>query len=229
AAILTALVYRQRTGQGQYVEVPQVEAAMQLIGAEILKAGETDADPEPNGNRVEFASPHDAFPARGEDQWIAIAALDEQQWRRLCEAMGTPELAEDPRFSSLGRRRDNEGELTRIIASWTARHDKHELASRLQAQGVAAAPVQTPKDLAEDPYLAHRGLFTELEHPDAGRHRHPGLPIHLSLTPGAQLRSAPPFGGHNRHVLETILKLSPDEIAAIEASDAMATEPLEGA
>lgn len=229
AAILTALVYRQRTGQGQYVEVPQVEAAMQLIGAEILKAGETDADPEPNGNRVEFASPHDAFPARGEDQWIAIAALDEQQWRRLCEAMETPELAEDPRFSSLGRRRDNEGELTRIIASWTARHDKHELASRLQAQGVAAAPVQTPKDLAEDPYLAHRGFFTELEHPDAGRHRHPGLPIHLSLTPGAQLRSAPPFGGHNRHVLETILKLSPDEIAAIEASDAMATEPLEGA
>jgi len=229
AAVLTALIHRQRTGEGQYVEVPQVEAAMQLIGAEILKAGETGDDPAPNGNRVGFASPHDAFPTRGDDQWIAIAALDEGQWRALCAAMERPELAGDPRFSDLGRRRDNEDELTRIIAAWTAGQDKHELAARLQAAGIAAAPVQTPKDLAEDPYLAHRGFFTELEHPDAGRHRHPGLPIHLSATPGAQLRSAPPFGWHNRHVLETILKLSPEEIAAIEASDAMATEPLEGA
>lgn len=229
AAILTALIHRQQTGEGQYVEVPQVEAAMQLIGAEILKAGETGDDPEPNGNRVRFASPHDAFPTRGEDQWIAIAALDEGQWRRLCDVMGQAELAEDTRFSDLGRRRDNEDELTRIIADWTSAQDKHELAERLQAVGIAAAPVQTPKDVAEDPYLAHRGFFTELDHPDAGRHRHPSLPIHLSATPGAQVRSAPPFGWHNRHVLENILKLSPEDVAAIEASDAMATEPLAGA
>ncbi|ODT72557.1 MAG: hypothetical protein ABS75_03670 [Pelagibacterium sp. SCN 63-23] len=229
AAILTALVQRQRTGHGQYVEVPQVEAAMQLIGAEILKAAETGSDPEPNGNRVDFASPHDAFPARGADQWIAIAALDGEQWRRLCAVMGRPGLASDPRFSSLGRRRDNEDDLTRIISSWTVLQDKHELAAQLQAAGIAAAPVQTSKDVAEDAYLAHRGFYTELDHPDAGRHRHPGLPIHLSLTPGAQLRAAPPFGWHNRHVLETILGLSPEEIAAIESGNAMAREPMAGA
>ena len=229
AAILTALIHRQKTGEGQYVEVPQVEAAMQLIGAEILKAGETGDDPAPNGNRVGFASPHDAFPTRGEDQWIAIAALDEGQWKRLCEEMGQPQLFDDPRFSTLARRRDNEDELTRIIAAWTGAQNKHELANSLQAAGIAAAPVQDPKDLAEDPYLAFRGFFTELEHPDAGRHRHPGLPIHLSATPGSQRQSAPPFGWHNRYVLENILKLPPEDIAAIEASQAMATEPLEGA
>jgi crotonobetainyl-CoA:carnitine CoA-transferase CaiB-like acyl-CoA transferase len=229
AAILTALVHRQQTGEGQYVEVPQVEAAMHLIGAEILKAGETGEDFAPNGNRVPFASPHDAFPARGDDQWVVIAALDEGQWRSLCAVMGRPELADDPRFSDLGRRRDNEDELIAVIAAWTSGQDKHELAERLQAAGVAAAPVQTPKDVAEDPYLAHRGFFTELEHPDAGRHRHPSLPFHLSRTPGAQVLPAPPFGWHNRHVLETILKLPPEEIAAIETSDAMATEPLQGA
>ncbi|WP_193337418.1 CaiB/BaiF CoA transferase family protein [Devosia beringensis] len=229
AAILTALIHRQKTGEGQYVEVPQVEAAMQLIGAEILKAGETGDDPAPNGNRVPFASPHDAFPTKGDDQWIAIAALDETQWRALCQAMGQRELADDPRFTDLARRRDNEDELTEIIAAWTSNHDKHQLAESLQSAGIAAAPVQDPKDVAEDPYLAHRGFFTELDHPDAGRHRHPSLPIHLSTTPGAQLRSAPPFGWHNRHVLETILKLSPEEVAAIEASDAMGTEPLAGA
>jgi crotonobetainyl-CoA:carnitine CoA-transferase CaiB-like acyl-CoA transferase len=228
AAILTALVHRQRTGEGQYVEVPQVEAAMQLVGAEILKAGESGNDPAPNGNRVSFASPHDAFPVSGHDQWIAIAALDEGQWQSLCIQMGQPELARDPRFADLARRRDNEDELTKIISAWTRGQDKHVLAASLQAAGIAAAPVQTPKDVAEDPYLAYRGFFTELDHPDAGRHKHPSLPMHLSATPGAQVRSAPPFGWHNRHVLENVLKLSPEEIAAIEASDAMATEPLAG-
>lgn len=229
AAILTALIHRQKTGEGQYVEVPQVEAAMQLIGPQILKAAETGDDPAPNGNRVSFASPHDAFPAKGEDEWVVIAALDEDQWQRLCGVMEQPELVDDPRFSTLERRRDNEDELTRIIAEWTRGHDKHALAGRLQQAGIAAAPVQNPKDVADDPYLADRRFFTELEHPDAGRHRHPGLPIHLSATPGSQRQAAPPFGWHNRYVLENILKLPPGDIAAIEASDAMATEPLEGA
>jgi Predicted acyl-CoA transferases/carnitine dehydratase len=229
AAILTALIHRQKTGEGQYVEVPQVEAAMHLIGPEILKAGETGDDPAPNGNRVNFASPHDAFPTKGEDEWIAIAALDEAQWKQLCAVMEQPQLADDTRFSTLARRRDNEDELTQIIAHWTIGQDKHLLAARLQAAGIAAAPVQNPKDVAEDTYLSHRGFFTELDHPDAGRHRHPGLPIHLSATPGSQRQAAPPFGWHNRYVLENILKMPPSVIAAIEASDAMATEPLEGA
>lgn len=229
AAILTALIHRQKTGEGQYVEVPQVEAAMQLIGAQILKAAETGDDPAPNGNRVAFASPHDAFPTKGEDQWVAIAALDEEQWRRLCALMGRPQLADDPRFDVLPKRRDNEDELTRIIAAWTAGQDKHDLAERLQAEGIAAAAVQNPEDIANDPYLAFRGFFTELDHPDAGRHRHPSLPIHLSATPGSQRQAAPPFGFHNRYVLENILKLPPEEIAVIEASQAMTTEPMAGA
>ncbi|PII37717.1 hypothetical protein T190_31835 [Sinorhizobium meliloti CCBAU 01290] len=188
AAILTALIHRQRSGEGQYVEVPQVEAAMHLIGPEILLASETGQDPAPDGNRVSFASPHDAFPARGEDQWIVIAALDEGQWQSLCRTMGRPELSADPRFFDLERRRVNEDELTRLIAAWTAGEDKHELAARLQAAGVAAAPVQTPRDLAEDPYLAYRGFFTELQHPDAGWHKHPGLPIHLRTLRGRNWR-----------------------------------------
>ncbi|WP_172122841.1 MULTISPECIES: CoA transferase [unclassified Devosia] len=229
AAILTALVHRQRTGEGQYVEIPQVEAAMHLIGAEILKAAETGDDPPLNGNRVPYAAPHDAFPTLGDDQWIAIAAMDEGQWQRLCMEMGSPELATDPRFANLDRRRDNDEALRAIISGWTTDKDKHALAQQLQAAGIAAAPVQNPKDLAEDPYLGYRGFFTELEHPDAGRHPHPSLPIHLSATPGAQIRSAPTFGGHNRHVLQSILRLPPEEIARIEASDAMGTEPLAGA
>lgn len=228
AAILTALIHRQRTGAGQYVEVPQVEAAMQLIGAELLAAAETGSDPLPDGNHVPHAAPHDAFPARGDDQWVAIAAADEAQWRSLCTVMGMPELAVDRRFATLADRLANQGDLTPIIAGWTRMRDKHETARILQAAGVAAAPVNTPKDIAASDYLDYRGFFTELDHPDAGRHRHPGMPIHLSATPGEQSSAAPPFGGHNRYVLEAILALPAEDIAAIEASDAMTDTPLAG-
>jgi crotonobetainyl-CoA:carnitine CoA-transferase CaiB-like acyl-CoA transferase len=226
AAILTALHYRQRTGRGQYVEVPQVEAAMQFIGPELLLATETGVDPVRDGNRVMTAAPHDAFPARGEDHWVAIAAEDEAQWQALCRVVGRPELARDPRFASLADRKANEGALTEIVSNWTRHRDKHEIAALLQNAGVAAAPVNNAADLANSAYLAHRGFFTELEHPDAGRHRHPGLPIHLSRTPGAQRTAAPQFGVHNMHVLQEILALSAEEIAQIAASEAMTTVPL---
>jgi crotonobetainyl-CoA:carnitine CoA-transferase CaiB-like acyl-CoA transferase len=225
AAILTALHHRQRTGRGQYIEVPQVEAAMQLIGAELLLAAETGIDPARDGNRIAIMSPHDAFPARGEDQWVVIAAEDDAEWQALCRAIDRPELAGDPRFRSLAGRKANEDALSGILSDWTRERDKHEVASLLQEVGVAAAPVATAADLAESPYLAHRGFFTELDHPDAGRHRHPSLPIHLSRTPGAQLLAAPQFGGHNIYVLRDILALPAEEIARIMTS-AMATVPL---
>lgn len=225
AAIMTALHYRQRTGQGQYIEVPQVEAAMQLIGAELLQAIETGVDPVPNGNSVGTMAPHDAFPAFGGDQWVVIAAENETQWQILCRSIGRSELAEDPRFATLAARKHNQVALTAILSDWTRHRDKHEIAGLLQEAGVAAAPVATAADVANSEYLAYRGFFTELEHPDAGRHRHPGLPIHLSRTPGGQMSAAPQFGGHNMHVLQEILALLPEEIARITAS-AMATVPL---
>lgn len=229
AAILTALVYRQATGHGQHIEVPQVEAAMQFIGAELLAAAESGTEPEPDGNHVADMAPHNAFPARGVDQWVVIAAEDETQWAALCRAMGRPELAADPRFAALADRLANQRQLDAIIAEWTDGRDKHEVANLLQAVGVAAAPVNSPRDLAHSAYLRHRDFFTELEHPDAGRHPHPGLPIHLSRTPGSQRSAAPPFGADNDYVLRDLLGLPEAEIAAIKASGAVATAPQKGA
>lgn len=229
AAILTALLHRQRTGEGQYIEVPQVEAAMQLVGPELLAAIESGRDPEPNGNRSPYAAPHDAFPAHGDDQWVVIAAETEAEWQALCAVMGLGSLAADPRFATLAARQENIEALTATIADWTRGQDKHAVAARLQAAGVPAAPVQTAQDLARSEYLAHRGFFTVLEHPDAGRHPHPGLPIHLDATPGSQRRAAPRFGADNHRVLRDILGLTAEEIAAVEASGAMATEPRPGA
>lgn len=228
SAILTALIHRQRTGEGQYVEVPQVEAAMQFIGPELLAAIEAGRDPIRNGNRVPYAAPHDAYPASGDDEWVAIAAEDEGQFKALCEVMGRTDLAHDERFSTLKQRLANADELDAEIARWTRTRGKFEIATKLQEAGVAAAPVLNAKDLAESRYLALRGFFTELEHPLAGRHRYPGLPIHLGRTPGGQRRAAPTFGGDNRFVLENVLALSPQEISVVEGSGAMSQIPLPG-
>ncbi|GGA40379.1 CaiB/BaiF CoA transferase family protein [Pelagibacterium lentulum] len=229
AAILTALIHRQNTGEGQHIEVPQVEAAMQLIGPELLKAIETGIDPERNGNRSPYASPHDAFPAAGQDQWIAIAAEDNTGWLALCRLMGCPELALDPRFKTLADRKDNEDALTALVAEWTRDKDKHDLAEQLQKAGIAAAPVNNPRDLALSTYLAHRGFFTELDHPFAGRHNYPTLPIVLSDTPGGQHSAAPGFGYHNQFVLHDILALDNDEIAKVRERAMMTDTPQPGA
>jgi crotonobetainyl-CoA:carnitine CoA-transferase CaiB-like acyl-CoA transferase len=228
AAILTALVHRQRTGEGQHVEVPQVEAAMHFIGGEILSAAETGMDPIRNGNRVAHAAPHDAFACAGFESWVAIAVRDEAEWTALCKIMARADLVADPRFATLAARKRHEDELNAVIEAWTATQDRHALATRLQEAGVPAAPVQTPSDVATDAYLLQRGFFRRLEHPDAGEHPHPGLPFHLSATPGGQRRPAPAFGEHTEEVLARIAGLAPQEIVLAKAAHATATRPLPG-
>jgi crotonobetainyl-CoA:carnitine CoA-transferase CaiB-like acyl-CoA transferase len=229
AAILTALLHRQRTGEGQHIEIPQVEGAMQFIGAELLAAAETGTDQPRDGNHRPDAAPHDAFPARGDDQWVVIAVFSDDEWQRLAEVIGRPDLARDSRFATLSARLANQHELTRIVAAWTATRDKHAIADQLQTAGVAAAPVQTPRDVAASRHLAARNFFTPIERADIGRYPYPGIPIHLDKTPGRQVTAAPAFGADNVYVLGTILGRTAEEIAAMEASGAIANAPRPGA
>lgn len=224
AAVLTALHHRERTGRGQHVEMAQVEAAMQFIGPELM-AG---LDPEPDGNHVPHMSPHNAYPAAGEDSWVAIAAEDDAAWARLAALMGQPDLAGDPRFSTLAARKRNEAQIDAMIADWTRDQDKHALAARLQAAGIAASAVNTAADLARSGYLWHRGFFHELDHPEAGRHPHPGLPFHSKSAAGSARTAAPCYGEGNLYVLREVLRLSEEEIAEILDSGAMATVPAKG-
>ena len=189
AAVMTALMHRQETGEGQYIELSQVEAAMQFIGEELLYAIAAKEDPELHGNRVRWAAPHDAYPAarqrrvgddcRRQRCGMAQALRDHGPGRArhrsaLCDVRGA--LAE----SGPAARAD--------LAMDAAALDKHEIADRLQAAGIRAAPVNTPKDVTESPYLAARKAFVTLTHPDAGTHGYMTLPFRLSLTPG---RAAP--------------------------------------
>jgi crotonobetainyl-CoA:carnitine CoA-transferase CaiB-like acyl-CoA transferase len=225
AAVMTALMHRQATGEGQYIELSQVEAAMQFIGEELLYAIAAKKDPELHGNRVRWAAPHDAYPAGGDDQWVAIAVGSDDEWRKLCAIIGNEALAADPRFAAFDARWQNQDQLREPIAQWTRQHPKHAIAEQLQNAGIRAAPVNMPKDVIESPYLAARKAFVTLSHPDAGTHGYMTLPFRLSLTPGSQHRASPCLGADTRRVLLELAGLSPAEVDELEREGVTSSIP----
>jgi crotonobetainyl-CoA:carnitine CoA-transferase CaiB-like acyl-CoA transferase len=225
AATLIALHHRGRTGKGSRVEVPQTEAGMHWIGEQVLQQADTGNSWQPDGNSVPYAAPHDAYPCRGDDEWIAIAVSTDAQWRALCELMQRPDLLSSARYASPARRDSNRGELASIIGSWTRQHDKRDLALRLQAAGVPAAPVNNAADVARDPALLRSGFIRTLDHAEAGRHAYPSLSFQLDRTPGGITRAAPCFGEHNEQILAGLLGLSADRVAALRATGAVTDHP----
>jgi crotonobetainyl-CoA:carnitine CoA-transferase CaiB-like acyl-CoA transferase len=157
--------------------------------------------------------PHGVYPAAGDDRWVAITAQDEAQWAALRD------LAALPGDGDLARRRATEDKIDTALAAWTRGQDATELATRLQAAGVAAAVVATGRDLVEDDeHLAERGFYPRLEHPIAGAVRHEGIVARLTATPGALTSPAPLLGQHTEVVLRELLGLDDNRLAALRAA-----------
>ncbi len=216
-AVLAALDYRQRTGQGQHIDLSQYEAGVQFIIPALLDYQVNGRVPGPQGNRNPRAAPHGTFPCRGEDAWCAIAAFDEAEWQALCAAAGHPEWAADARFATLAARKAHEAELDQAIAGWTAGLAPHEVMERLQAAGVPAGVVQSVGDLFACPQLAHRGQWQALPHRELGDYEFEAPPFTLAETPARLRRPSPCLGEHNDYVFGQVLGLAPDEIARLAA------------
>jgi crotonobetainyl-CoA:carnitine CoA-transferase CaiB-like acyl-CoA transferase len=213
AAALTAVVHRLRSSTAQRVEVPQREAAMHWIGEQILDAIENGTEYLPRGNARPDAFPHDAFPAQGLDEWIAIAVLTERQWVALCELCGWPEWRDDPRLRTVDGRLARAADIDAALTRASSRMCKEDFARRLQAVGIPAAPVQNGRDLFADRQLRHRGWFTTLDHSEVGRHDYPGVPVEISGRLSRPRGPAPLLGQHTAAVLREVVGLRHDEIA----------------
>jgi benzylsuccinate CoA-transferase BbsF subunit len=210
-ALLGALEHLWKTGEGQYIDISQVEAMTSLLGGAFLEYAATGKEPEPMGNSSSLAAPHSVYPCRGENRWCAIAVFTEDEWRGLKRALGNPAWAEEEKFATLSGRIDNRDELDRLITAWTQEHTAEEVMSRLQENGVAAGVVQDAADLARDPQLRERGFF--IEHPDKELPPTDATPIKLSRTPAEYRRAAPSPGQDNDYVYGRLLGLSESEIA----------------
>jgi crotonobetainyl-CoA:carnitine CoA-transferase CaiB-like acyl-CoA transferase len=220
-SVLAALHHRQRTGEGQFIDVSLWEASASLLPEALLEFEMNGREPPRIGNRHPRLAPHGVFRCSGEDRWISIVVGTEQEWQALCEAMEAPDLSVDPRFKDAAARKRNEDELEARITAWTRARSAEEATRRLQGARVAAFPTMTNQDLAEDPHLAARGFFVDLPHPEVGRRHHAGIPWRLSGTPLAVENPAPCLGEHNRQVLGDTLGYSREEIEELAAAGAL--------
>lgn len=214
--LLTALEHRRRTGEGQYIDLSQQEAALYSLDAALLDQTVNDVTETRAGNRHLSAAPHGVYPCRGEDRWLAIAVFSDSQWDALVELMGRPAWAAEPRFGSFQGRKANEDELDRHVGDWTQDQGAQELMRALQSASVPAGAVQDSADLSRDPQLLHRNHFLSLDHPIFGDFPFDALPYRIDGVTPLPPRPAPLLGQHNREVLQGLLGLNDAEYNALE-------------
>lgn len=223
-AVLAALIHRRRTGEGQWVDMSCVEAGATLNGPALLDY-EVNGRPlrrpgMPDGNHSQWPAmcPHNVFPARGDDEWIALACRHDGDWVDLAKLIAEPWAAEE-RFSGIAGRRAAEHELDSLIAGWTETYDRFDLAGRIQSVGVPATAVARPEDRIDGRLAcADWELWPAVDHPDIGKVRVEGLPVHLSDTDWSIASPAPRLGQHTDSVLAGILGLSEAEITDLHAA-----------
>ncbi|MGO9061977.1 MAG: CaiB/BaiF CoA transferase family protein [Candidatus Binataceae bacterium] len=220
--IAAALLQRRRTGAGQYFELSMMEVLAMGLPEALLEYAMNGRDLGPSGNHDRWMAPHNCYKALGgPEDWVTIAVGTDDEWRRLCDAIGQPALTADPRFSTAALRKRNEPELDRIITEWTSSRDRWETARMLQNAGVAAIPTLTVKDLFEDQHLAQRGFFARVPHPEVGPRLHSGVPWKMSVTPCRVTRSAPVLGGDTDDVLSSLLGFNAQQIEQLRKDETL--------
>ncbi len=216
-AILVALRHRQRTGRGQYIDLSQWEATTCTIGGPLLDWQMNRRIEGTRGNRDPAWAPHNVYPARGQDRWVAIAVKTQEEWLALRRAMGNPAWAFEPPFADAFRRLRNQDELDRRIAQWTAPRDNMEVTRLLQSAGVAAFPSMSNQELFNDPHFLEREGLVELHHP-FGTETVYGIHWKLSGTPGRIRRAAPLLGQENAWVFQDLLGVPEEELRRLQSA-----------
>ncbi|HEY1281408.1 MAG TPA: CoA transferase [Acidimicrobiales bacterium] len=216
-ALLAAIDHRRRTGEGQYLDFAQAEAAVHFLSPAVLDYVVNGTVTTRDGNRDAAMVPHGVYPSAGDDEWIAVACRDDDDWRVLAGALERPDLAD----LTTAQRHSREAELDGVVASWTARQSVGAAAALLIAAGVPAHAVHNSGECAADPQLAHDGHFVTLAHSEHGRVVAENSRFRLEATPAVVDASPPLLGQDTIDVLTDVLHYSDDRIAELLASGAL--------
>jgi len=223
-AVMCALHYRERTGEGQYIDLSQYETTAAAIGHVLIEYLANGREPTRLGNRSLHAAPQGCYRCRGEDRWCVVSVSDDTAWRGLCRALGHPEWAADPRFATPQARRANADHLDRLIEAWTCEREEYQVMTVLQEEEVAAGVVQNVEDLfRHDPQLAARGFFEEIPHATKGSVTATGIPVGLTKTPGRTTRAGAAIGQDNDYIFGELLGMTREEIRACVEDGAIET------
>ena len=219
-----ALLHRQKTGKGMYLDQSQVEAGVNFLTPTVMDYMINERIANRMGNSDPYMAPHGLYPVLGADRWVAITVTSEEEWQNLCCVMGHVEWLDDPTFATMMARKENEEELNARIAEWTRDFAPHQLMAMLQDAGVPCGVVQNCEDLFNDPQLKERKHYRFLEHKVIGSHAYNAPAYILSRTPNNISKAGPCLGEDNEYVYKELLGYSDDEVADMLAEGVITTE-----
>jgi crotonobetainyl-CoA:carnitine CoA-transferase CaiB-like acyl-CoA transferase len=198
--ILAALHHRGQTGEGQFVDTSLLEAGVMQTYWQSAMTLATGEAPGPLGSAHPLNAPYQAFETA--DGWIVVGGANQRAWQRLVEALGAPDLAEDPRFRDNRDRMRHLDALVAALQPHFARRSSADWLARLEAAGVPAGPVNDIAQVHADPQVLARDMVVEVEHRTLGPVKTLGLPVKFSKTPGGPRFGAPIYGQHSREILK---------------------------
>jgi formyl-CoA transferase len=215
--ILAALEQRHKTGRGQRVEVSMQDAVVNLIRVSLRDHQRFGAAMPRRGNQMGRGVPSTTYPCApgGPNDYVFITA-QQQMWPAFTQAIGRPELAQDPRFADEDGRWENRAVLEAIIADWTRQRSKHEAMRILAAAGVPCGACQDTGEVLADPHLREREMILDLDYPTRGTYQTVGCPIKLSESP-AQVSRPPMLGEHTAQVLGELCGVDDRELDRLRA------------
>ncbi|MDR2507078.1 MAG: CoA transferase [Candidatus Accumulibacter sp.] len=210
--VMLALYHRQRTGEGQKVDVGMLDCQVAVLENAIARYVTSGQVPGPLGNRHPSITPFSAFTAK--DGHIIVGAGNDRLWEKLCNELKCPELIADARFNTNGNRTSNVKELSEILNRIFITRTIDEWMQLLEAAGLPCAPINTVDKVVNDPQIKAREMIVEVKHPVAGNLKMPGVPVKLSATPGAVERPSPLLGEHTAEILKELLGWDENKTAA---------------
>jgi crotonobetainyl-CoA:carnitine CoA-transferase CaiB-like acyl-CoA transferase len=200
--ILTALQHRNKTGEGQQVDVSLLDSALSMCVYEAANVFATGQKPERLGQGHRGSAPYQIFPTK--DGWLALGASQQKFWEQTCEIIGADNLISDPRFLEKKDRVARQQELAAILAPYFQKENTKHWFKKLDALGIPCGPVMDHLETLSDPHIIAREMIAKVHHPKAGSGRTLGTPIKLSKTPGGVRRAAPTLGEHNDEVRDQL-------------------------
>jgi crotonobetainyl-CoA:carnitine CoA-transferase CaiB-like acyl-CoA transferase len=219
SALLAALLRRQETGEGAWIDIAQYETGLVFLAGALLDYHETGHEATRNANADAGAAPHDAFPC-ADDAWLALSCWSDAQFAALTRVLCQPELAQDARFVDCAARQRNAAVLYDVIARWTQGQTAPAAASLLQQAGVHAYPVNTVADLMHDPQLVHRHVWRRRRHAVLGDQTYCFPAFELSETPGDITAAGPRLAADNETVFRNFIGLTDEQHAACQRAGA---------
>ncbi|MFN8522973.1 MAG: CoA transferase [Chloroflexota bacterium] len=213
-AVLAALAHREKTGEGQYIDLAQFQSIAAITGTAVLDytVNERAAERVGTGNYHQQVAPYGPYRCAGDDRWCVIAVTTQEEWEAFRKGIGSPAWTGEQRFASMCDRVANRKALDALVSEWTISRPPEDVMYVLQKAGCPAGIVQNAADMTRDPHLQARGFWEYQQDPDIGTQRFEGVPAKLSETPGRVRRPAPQVGQHNDYVYGSLLGLSAAQI-----------------